>query len=222
MRMTLADNPRKAGLAQDLSFFLGVPLLLCACMTIAGPYALRIGVVGAFVYVAMMSFIPWWIAGLTTYVVQRQWGKVLPLWLIAAAGALIAGPLVLAYAMGVDAIAETWWPALPAASRIGTGIERWQAFALSEGRSVVLWVAFVLIYTETFGWKRYRTAAGTAPVAENRFQLSGSQWTDADDARLQMLVAEGLPPRDIAMRMQRTYGAVRARTARLGLKNNRP
>jgi hypothetical protein len=37
-----------------------------------------------------------------------------------------------------------------------------------------------------------------------------------------MLVAEGLPPRDIASRMQRTYAAVRARTAKLGLKNNRP
>lgn len=221
--MTLTSHIRlNTSLAQDGVFFLGVPLLLCVCMTIAGPYAAQVGPARAFTYVAMLSFVPWWMAGLTTHLVQRRRGKSWPLWLIAAAGALAAGPLVFAYAAAVHAIAEAWWPALPSASRLGTGIDRWQAFALSEGRSIVLWVAFVLVYTEAFGWKRFRSVAGAAPVAENRFQLSGSQWTEADDLELRQFVADGLPPRDIASRMQRTYGAVRARTAKLGLKNNRP
>jgi hypothetical protein len=220
--MTLVQQWRLKADLQDIAFFLGVPLLLCVCMTIAGPYAAQIGAVSAFAYVAMLSFVPWWIAGLTTHLARRCCGDMLPLWSIAAIGAVAAGPLVLAYACGVYAIAEAWWPALQSAGRLN-GTERWQAFALSEGRSIVLWVAFVTIFTETFGWRRYGSAAVAAPaIAENRFQLSGSQWTDADDTRLQMLVAEGLPPRDIASRMQRTYAAVRARTAKLGLKNNRP
>jgi hypothetical protein len=220
--MTLVQQWRLKADLQDIAFFLGVPLLLCVCMTIAAPYAAQIGAVSAFAYVAMLSFVPWWIAGLTTHLARRCCGDMLPLWSIAAIGAVAAGPLVLAYACGVYAIAEAWWPALHSVGRL-SGIERWQAFALSEGRSIVLWVAFVTIFTETFGWRRYGSAAVAAPaIAENRFQLSGSQWTDADDTRLQMLVAEGLPPRDIASRMQRTYAAVRARTAKLGLKNNRP
>ena len=88
-------------------------------------------------------------------------------------------------------------------------IERWQAFALSAGRSIVLWVAFVMIFAESFGWRRYATDLPAhdlpAPAAESPFQLSGAEWTAKNDAQLQALIAEGLPPRLIASRMQRTY-----------------
>jgi hypothetical protein len=219
--MTLAGHIRlNTSLARDGMFFLGVPLLLCACMTIAGPYAAQIGVARAFLFVAMMSFVPWWIAGLTTHLARRCCGQGWPLWLIAAIGALAAGPIVLAWASGVYVIADALWPSLRQPGELA-GIARWQALALSEGRSVVLWVTFVLIFAESLGWRRYAASDAASPAKQNRFQHSGAQWTDADDARLQRLIAEGLPPRDIASRMQRTYGAVRARTAKLGLKNNR-
>ena len=216
----------RSSLVQDVCFFIGVPFLLCACMTVAGPYAAQIGYAGAFAYVAMLSFIPWWMAGLATHFVHRWWGHRLPLWLIAALGALAAGPLVLVYAGGTYVMAEAWWPAMRSAGRFAVDIERWQAVALSQGRSIVLWVAFVMIFAETFGWKRYATSGLSAPVpaptAENRFQLNGAQWTVEDDIQLRTFVAEGLPPRVIASRMQRTFHAVRARTTKLGLKNNRP
>ena len=216
----------KNSLVQDVGFFVGVPFLLCACMTVAGPYAARIGYAGAFSYVAMLSFIPWWIAGLATHFVHRWWGHRLPLWLIAALGALAAGPLVLVYAGGTYVLAEAWWPAMRSAGRFAVDTERWQAVALSQGRSIVLWVAFVMIFAETFGWKRYTASdlasAVPAPAPENRFQLNGAQWTVEDDIQLRTFVAEGLPPRVIASQMQRTFHAVRARTTKLGLKNNRP
>ena len=145
----------KSSAAQDVGFFIGVPLLLCVCMTIAGPYAAQIGYAGAFTYVAMLSFVPWWIAGLATHVVGRCWGHRLPLWLIAALGALCAGPLVLGYACGVYWVAEAWWPSLPSSGRFVMGLDRWQAFALSEGRSIVLWVAFVTIFAN---WSREELA----------------------------------------------------------------
>ena len=220
--MTLVHSWRLNTDRQDIVFFLGLPLLLCVCMTVAGPYAAQVGAAGAFAYVAMLSFVPWWIAGLTTWLVRRLSDDRLPLWAVAAIGAVAAGPLVFAYAGIVYTLAEAWWPALQSAGRL-TGVERWQALALSEGRSIVLWVAFVLVFAETFGWRRYGSSAAATPAeTDNRFQLSGSHWTDADDTRLQTLVAEGLPPRDIAARLQRTYGAVRARTVKLGLKNNKP
>lgn len=203
----------RSRLVQDICFFIGVPFLLCCCMTVAGPYAAQIGYAGAFTYVAMLSFIPWWIAGLTTQVVHRWWGGRFPLWLVAALGALAAGPLVLVYACGTYVIAEAWWPAMPSASRFAVDTERWQAAALSQGRSIVLWVAFVMIFAETFGWRRYAAADRPSPVpappAENRFQLNGAQWTVEDDIRLRTFVAEGLPPRIIASRMRRTFHAVR-------------
>ena len=212
----------KSSAVQDVGFFIGLPLLLCACMTIAGPYAAQIGYAGALAYVAMLSFVPWWIAGLTTHVVGRCWGHRLPLWLVAALGALAAGPLVLFYACGVYWVAEAWWPSLPSSGRLVMSLERWQAFALSEGRSIVLWVAFVIIFAESFGWRRYVTANAAVVIPANRFQASGAQWTDEDDYQLRHLIAEGLPPRVIASRMQRTFHAVRARTTKLGLKNNKP
>lgn len=216
----------RSSLVQDVCFFVGIPLLLCACRTVAGPYTAQIGYAGAFTYVAMLSFIPWWIAGLAIHFVHRWWGRRLPLWLVAALGALAAGPLVLVYAGGTYVIAEVWWPAMRSAGRFAVDIERWQAVALSQGRSIVLWVAFVMIFAESFGWKRYATAdlpaPAIAPAAENRFQLNGAQWTDKDDIQLKAFVAEGLPPRVIASCMRRTFHAVRARTTKLGLKNNRP
>jgi len=231
--MQLAVSSRfRSSVVLDAGFFIGIPLLLCSCMTIAGPYAAKIGYASAFAYIALLSFVPWWIAGLTTHVIFRWWGHRLPLWLVAALGALAAGPLVLAYASGVYMIAAAWWPLLPSGGRFVTEVERWQAFVLSEGRSVVLWVAFVMIFVESFGWRRYAASDPPAPdqparhrpapVADSPFQLSGAEWTTEDDKQLQTLVAEGLPPRFIAAQMQRTHHAVRARTTKLGLKNNKP
>lgn len=224
MQLAVSWNFRSS-VVRDAGFFVGVPLLLCGCMTVAGPYAAKVGYLGAFAYVAMLSFVPWWIAGLTTHLVCRWWGRSLPLWLVAAFGALAAGPVVLAYASGLYAIAGAFWPSLALRGQFGMDSERWQAFALSEGRSIVLWVAFVVIFAESFGWRCYsdpRAIDQPNPVPESPFQLSGAEWTATDDSLLQTLVGEGVPPRVIASRMQRTYHAVRARTTKLGLKNNKP
>jgi len=96
--MQLAVSRRlRSSVVHDISFFVGVPLLLSGCMAVAGPYAAKIGYAGAFTYIAMLSFVPWWIAGLTTHIVRRWWGHRLPLWLVAAVGALAAGPAGLAH-----------------------------------------------------------------------------------------------------------------------------
>jgi hypothetical protein len=221
MQLAVSRNFRKS-VVQDVGFFVGAPLLLCCCMTVAGPYAAKVGYAGAFAYVAMLSFVPWWIAGLTTHLVRRWWGHRFPLWLIAALGALAAGPFVFAYASGIYLAAEILWPSIRSIGRFVSDLDRWQAFALSEGRSIVLWVAFVTIFAESFSWRRYATPDVIARVPESRFQVSGAQWTNEDDIQLRNLVAEGLPPRVIASRMQRTFHAVRARTTKLGLKNNKP
>ena len=118
----------RSSLVQDVCFFVGIPFLLCGCMTVAGPYASRIGYGGAFIYVAMLSFVPWWIAGLATHLIRRWSGHRLPLWLVAALGALAAGPLVLVYASAIYAIAEAWWPSMQSTSRFTMDTERWQAF----------------------------------------------------------------------------------------------
>ena len=215
-------------ITKDAGFFVGVPFLLCCCMTVAGPYAGKLGYTGAFVFIALFSFVPWWIAGIATHFVYRWYGNRLPLWLVAALGALIAGPAVLLYASAVYSIAGGSLPSLPADSRLVMDVERWKTFALSEGRSIVLWVAFVLIFSESFGWKRYTSPDNvrldelSGQITRIPFQLSGSDWTERDDNLLRSLVADGLPPRMIASRMQRTYNAVRARTTKLGLKNNKP
>jgi hypothetical protein len=45
--------------------------------------------------------------------------------------------------------------------------------------------------------------------------------TAEDDALLRSLIGNGKPPSAIALKMKRTVGGIRARTAKLALRNNR-
>ena len=117
-------------------------------------------------------------------------------------------------------IAADIWPALVALRSATFSAEHLKAAALSEGRAIVLWIAFVVIFRETLGWARFAPPAREA-TREDRFQLSGAEWTAEDDALLRSLIGSGKLPRAIALEMKRTVGGIRARTAKLGLRNNR-
>ena len=151
---------------------------------------------------------------------RKRTGRILPLWLIAAIGAIAAGPLVSLYVYVVNSIAGDIWPALGALLPATFSAAHLKSAALSEGRAIVLWIAFVVIFDETLGWARFVPPTREAS-REDRFQLSGAEWTAEDDARLRSLIGSGKPPRAIALEMKRTVGGIRARTAKLGLRNNR-
>jgi hypothetical protein len=92
------------------------------------------------------------------------------------------------------------------------------------GRRLPLWlvaaIGTIAAGHETLGWEKF--APRTAEAGrEDRFQLSGAEWTAEDDALLRVLIGSGRPPRVIALEMKRTVGGIRARTAKLGLRNNR-
>ena len=204
----------------DLAFFGGVPILLAMLSAVLGPYAAVMGGIGAAVYVLALATVPWWLTGLATYLVSKRAGRNLPVWLIAAIGALAAGPLVSVYAYGVNAIAGDIWPALNAFIPATFSVAHLKSAVLSEGRAIMLWIAFVVIFQETLGWTRFAPPV-KEPSREERFQLSGAEWTAEDDALLRVLIGSGKPPRAIALEMKRTVGGIRARTAKLGLRNNR-
>ena len=123
-----------------------------------------------------------------------------------AVGAIAAGPFV---SLDVGGL-------LPATFSAG----HIKSAALSEGRAIVLCIAFVVIFHETLGWARFAPSIKEAS-RDDRFQLSGAEWMAEDDALLRSLVGAGKPPRAIALEMKRTVGGIRARTAKLGLRNNR-
>jgi hypothetical protein len=204
----------------DLAFFGGVPIVLAMLSAVLGPYAVIMGGIGAAVYVLSLALVPWWLTGLTTHLVSSRAGRKLPLWLIAAIGAVAAGPFVSLYVYVVNWIAGDIWPALNAFLPATFSGGHLKSAALSEGRAIVLWIAFVVIFQETLGWARF--ASPTMETSrEERFQLSGAEWTAEDDALLRVLIGSGKPPRAIALEMKRTVGGIRARTAKLGLRNNR-
>jgi hypothetical protein len=182
---------------KDLAFFVGVPAVL----------ALTMGLVrGEFLYTAALSFIPWWIAGLATqcfYLTLRQ-----PLWVLTTLGALTASILVLPYIHLVNlqfGVPEAW------------GWERVGHIAISSGRAVVLWTAFVYVFAFNLGWTRYRH--DPRPVAVRHAGLNtGQTWTREEDEELARLAALKLAPRDIARQMQRTLGAIRGRAQRNNIK----
>jgi hypothetical protein len=96
---------------------------------------------------------------------------------------------------------------------------------LGTGRAVVLWTAFVVVFTSTFGWSRYHRVESVAAgpderpvVGPTRLQNSGRSWTDADDAVLTAFVNGMVPLKTIAARMERTVPAIRTRMAKLKLR----
>jgi hypothetical protein len=204
----------------DLVFFCGVPVVLTTLSAVLGPYAAITGSAGAAVYVLALAIVPWWLTGLATQLVSQRVRRKLPLWLIAAIGAMAAGPLVSLYAYFINSIAADIWPALGTLLPATFSAGHLKSAALSEGRAVVLWIAFVVIFHETLGWARFVPPHKEASCAD-RFQLSGAEWTAEDDALLRSLIGSGKPPRVIALEMKRTVGGIRARTAKLGLRNNR-
>ncbi|KRR03008.1 hypothetical protein CQ10_18510 [Bradyrhizobium valentinum] len=204
----------------DLGFFCGVPIVLAMLSAVLGPYAAIMGGAGAAAYVLSLAIVPWWLTCLTTHLASKRIRRKLPLWLIAAIGAMAAGPFVSLYVYFVNSIAGDIWPALNASLPATFSTGHFKSAALSEGRAVVLWIAFVVIFHETLGWARFAPPAKEANC-EDRFQLSGAEWTAEDDALLRSLIGSGKPPRAIAMEMKRTVGGIRARTAKLGLRNNR-
>jgi hypothetical protein len=204
----------------DLVFFCCVPIVLAMLSAVLGPYAAIMGSAGAAVYVLSLAIVPWWLTGLATQLVSQWVRRKLPLWLIAAIGAMAAGPLVSLYAYLINSIAADIWPALGASLSATFSAGHLKSAALSEGRAIVLWIAFVVIFHETLGWARFAPPAAEAG-REDRFQLSGAEWTAEDDALLRSLIGAGTPPRAIALEMKRTVGGIRARTAKLGLRNNR-
>ncbi|ANW02218.1 hypothetical protein [Bradyrhizobium icense] len=204
----------------DLTFFGGVPIVLAMLSVVLGPYAAIMGGAGATLYVLSLAIVPWCLTGLATQLVSKTAGRSLPLWLIAAMGAVISGPFVSLYVYFVNSIALYIWPALDALLPATFSAEHLKSAALSEGRAIVLWIAFVVIFHETLGWARFAPPTKET-VREERFQLSGAEWTAEDDALLRSLIGGGKPPRAIALEMKRTVGGIRARTAKLGLRNNR-
>ena len=204
----------------DTAFFCGVPIVLAVLSAVLGPYAAIMGGAGATVYVLSLAIVPWCLTGLVTQLVSKTAGRRLPLWLVAAVGAVASCPFVSLYAYGVNTIAGDIWPALGAFLPATYGAEHLKSAALSAGRAVVLWIAFVVIFHETLGWARFAPPNREAD-REDRFQLSGAGWTEEDDGLLRSLIGSGKPPRAIALEMKRTVGGIRARTAKLGLRNNR-
>jgi hypothetical protein len=214
-----ASAPVETGFDRS-HFFCGVPIVLAMLSAVLGPYAAVMGAAGAAVYVLLLATVPWWLTGLVTQWVSKTAGRSLPLWLIAAIGAVAARPFVSLYVYVVNAIAGDIWPALSALAPATFSAGHLKSAALSEGRAIVLWIAFVVIFHETLGWARFAPPTREAD-REDRFQLSGAEWTAEDDALLRSLIGSGKPPRAIALEMKRTVGGIRARTAKLGLRNNR-
>jgi hypothetical protein len=204
----------------DLVFFCGVPIVLAILSAVLGPYTAIMGGTGATVYVLSLAIVPWCLTGLVTQLMSKTAGRRLPLWLTAAIGAVVAGPVVSLYVHVVNAIAVDIWPALDALRPAAFSAEHLKSAAVSEGRAIVLWIAFVVIFHEALGWIRFAPPAVEASRKE-RFQLSGAEWTSEDDALLRSLIGNGKAPRTIALEMTRTVAGIRARTAKLGLRNNR-
>ena len=74
-----------------------------------------------------------------------------------------SGPFVSLYVYVVNSIAGDIWPALGALLPATFSAGHLKSAALSEGRAIVLWIAFVVIFHETLGWMRFAPPTGSGP-----------------------------------------------------------
>src|SRR5688500_8775634 len=93
----------------DLVFFCCVAFVLVMLYVVLEPYTALMGTAGAAVYVLSLAIVPWWLTGLVTQLVSRKVRGGRPLWLIAAIGALAAGPFISLYVYVVNSIAGDVW-----------------------------------------------------------------------------------------------------------------
>ena len=209
----------------DLAFFLLCPLVLTLLMALVGRYVDTYGPPRGVLYVAALSFVPWWIAGLASQLAHRLLSSYRPpAWLIGAVGVMASVPLIAVYSHAV----ALWFQAglqdgIALAQTLPINwLDRVRDVALAGGRATVLWVAFVAIFTATLGWSRYGYAYSPTNMAKMQpdFPLanSGNVWTAMDDRELANLVADGTPPREIARHMKRTVAAIKSRMTKTGLK----
>ena len=204
----------------DLAFFIVVPAVLTATMTVAGPYIDLLGVRGGVLYVAALSFIPWWMAGLATsvaFVGLRRFRP--PLWVLTLIGA-VAASVVLAPAIhALNGGFRAFWPGGYLLHELSwpLTVDRIRELITGTGRAVVLWTAFVYVFAMTLGWSRYRYAPPAPPAGgtPSRFENSGRPWSAENDLQLARHIAAGLGPREIARRMHRTVAAIRIRITKL-------
>jgi hypothetical protein len=207
----------------DIAFFILVPLVLALTMALVGRYVDALGLTGGILYVAALSFLPWWLAGIMTQLAHRLLSRrARPLWVIASLGVAASVPFVALYSHLVAIAFQAGWPSghLLADPSWANWTDRVRDVLLSAGRAVVLWTAFVLVFAGTLGWSRFgydEPDARSERAVPGRLQNSGVPWTGEDDRALAMLVADGLPPKAIAARMRRTVGAIRSRMKRLDL-----
>jgi hypothetical protein len=210
----------------DLAFFLGIPAVLAATMSIVGGYTDTLGLRGGLLYVTALSFVPWWIAGVATHLAHsalRRFG--LPLWALTVIGAVSASLVLIPLTHELNGWFRANWPGGQLLREMSwpVTIDRVREIAMSIGRATVLWTAFSYVFATTLGWSRYqyepRSPATRAPSSDNpppsRFGNSGRNWTAEDDAQLTAHAAAGLSPVEIARRMHRTVAAVRVRIAKI-------
>jgi hypothetical protein len=209
----------------DLLFFLAVPAVLAATMAVVGPYAGVLGLRGGVLYVATLSFVPWWLAGLATQLAFAGLRALRPpLWSLTLIGAIAASILLLPATHELNGWFRAYWPGGQLLHELSWPLatDRIREVLVSTGRAAVLWTAFTYVFASTLGWSRYqyarRTPAAPAtddPPSPSRFENSGRHWTEANDLELTALVAAGLGPAEIARRMQRTVAAIRVRIAKI-------
>jgi hypothetical protein len=211
----------------DVLYFLAVPALLALTMAAAGTHINKLGLTGGLIYLAALSFVPWWIAAGTTQCAHACLQRFrLPLWALGSIGAVTASLIVLTPVHELNAWFRTAWPGGDALAPLPWPMtrDRIGEIAIGTGRATALWVAFLYAFSATLGWRRY----SYAPAPNNTPQLAathplknnGSSWSEQADIELARYVAQGLSPREIAVHMQRTVPAVRARIAKR--KQRRP
>lgn len=206
----------------DLAFFIAVPAVLTATMSVMAPYVDLLGVRGGILYVAALSFVPWWITGLATFVAfagLRAFRP--PLWALTVIGAVAASVVLVPATHELNGWFRAHWPGGHLLHEMSwpTTADRLRELMISVGRAIVLWTAFTYVFATTLGWSRYRYATAAAAkqgeTAPSRFENSGRQWTAENDLELARHIAAGLSPVEIARRMHRTAAAIRVRIAKL-------
>lgn len=146
---------------KGLSFFVLVPLVLAALSATTAGYTRTFGFGGAFLYVSVLSIIPWWIGEGTTkaaWFCLRRFRP--PLWLLCLIGVLLAAAFVGPFVSLVNSIFEAQIPPRDGTSNYWDGAGN----PIGEGlvqltRAAFFWIAANYIFDRWLNYPRFRYAS---------------------------------------------------------------
>ncbi|MEM1045686.1 MAG: LytTR family DNA-binding domain-containing protein [Pseudomonadota bacterium] len=147
----------RADRAKAFAFFFGLPTLLAFLTATQPGYSNVFGLVGAFLYLAAIALVPWWIAEAFT---RAVWWVARPLrpplWVLCSLGITAGGVLVYPYVIAVTDVFVQFWPEAASSEVLVSPSMDAIGIFLQSLHAIAYWTLANYLFDRLLGFPRFR------------------------------------------------------------------